>query len=365
MWERRDDRFLRRSYGRLTMRSRSKKSLPVALIAVLALFALSAAPAAHAASGSIANVHAVDGEVEATYTTNMDICDETYCGWFAHAYQYPASQPCAPNGSHLTFVGDLHSTSGSETASDRFTPAYEGALRICLYAHQAGNDYFIAEATFTPSSAMSGAITNVHAISGGRVEATYTSNFAHCVGGYCGWFPEAWQYPISQPCSPNGAHITYVGDVHSGSGSETASEDFYPEYGALRICLYANQGDSRFLLAETTYYASPAPNRYVRFNVGDQEVLFYYPRSCVTPGREIQLRVVSRKRKGAPKTSVAKVVFFLDKAKKTDKKKPWQKNFSTAGFAPGSTHQAKAKITFKQPHGKKVKKKLKKTFRIC
>ncbi|HET7121467.1 MAG TPA: hypothetical protein VFI17_09510 [Solirubrobacterales bacterium] len=347
------------------MSHRKTTQLLTTLVGIAALLLLATAPAAEAASGSITNVHQVNGEVEATYTTNMDICDGSYCGWFSHAYQYPAGQPCAPNGSHLTFVGDLHSVSGSETASDRFTPAYEGPLRICLYAYQSGTDYFIAEATFTPTTSISGAIANVHAISGGRVEATYTTNFDHCVGGYCGWFPEAWQYPSSQPCAPNGAHITYVGDVHGGPGSETASDDFYPEYGALRICLYANQGDNHFFIAESVFYASPAPTRYVRFTIGDQEVFFYYPRSCVTPGREVQLRVVSKKRKkGSPPTSISRVDFFVDKTKKTDKKKPWQKNFSTAAFGPGTGHKAKAKITFKQPHGKKVKK-LTKSFRIC
>ncbi|HEU4706482.1 MAG TPA: hypothetical protein VFS64_04795 [Solirubrobacterales bacterium] len=347
------------------MNAADDRCVRVPLLVLSALLLLVLAPVAHAASGSITNVHAVGGEVEATYTTNMDICDETYCGWFAHAYQYPASQPCTPNGSHIVFVGELHSASGSETASDRFAPAYGGEIRICLYAHQAGKDYFMAEATYTRPSSMSGSITNVHAISGGRLEATYTTNFDNCVGSYCGWFPEAWQYPSSQPCAPNGAHITYVGDVHSSSGTETASDDFYPEYGALKICLYARQVDKDFFLAESVFYSSPAPNRYVRFTVGDQEVLFYYPRSCVTPGREVQLRVVSRKRKGAPHTSISRVDFSVDRAKKTDRKKPWQKNFSTAGFLPGSTHKAGAKITFKQTHGKKVKRKLQKSFRIC
>lgn len=342
-----------------------KPRVLVLLVSLSALLLLIQAPAAQAASGSITNVHAVGGEVEATYTTNMDICDETYCGWFAHAYQYPATQSCAPGGSHIVFVGALHSTSGSETASDRFAPD-SSEIRICLYAYQAGKDYFIAEATFNRPSSMSGAITNVHAVSGSKVEATYTSNFDHCVGSYCGWFAEAWQYPVSQPCAPNGAHITYVGDVHLNSGTETASDDFYPEYGALRICLYARQVDSDFFLAETVYYASPAPNRRFTFTVGDQRVSFYYPKSCVIPGRSVQLQVKSKKKKKskAPHTSIKRVDFSLDALKKKDKKKPWEATFSTEGFIPGSTHKAGAKITFKQ-NGKKVSKKVKKSFRIC
>ena len=204
-------------------------------------------------------------------------------------------------------------------------------------------------------------------ISGNRVEATYTTSFDHCVGSYCGWFPEAWQYPASQPCAPNGAHITYVGDVHGDSGTETASDDFYPEYGALRICLYARQGDSTFFIAETVYYSGPAPNRRVGFTVGDQSVSFYYPKSCVTPGRSVLLQVQTKKKRKskAPHTTVKRVDFRLDGLKRTDKKKPWEATFSTEGFLPGSTHTAAAKITFKQPHGKKVRKKVKKTFTVC
>ena len=343
------------------------KTIAVAVIGCVALLLALQVPTAVAASGSITDVHAVDGEVEATYSTAMDICDGSYCGWFAHAYQYPASQPCAPSGSYLTYVGSPHSESGSETATDRFTPHFEGTIRICLYAYQSGSNYFIAEATFTPSSSMSGAITNVHAISGDRVEATYNSNFDHCVAGSCSWFPEAWEYPASQSCSPNGAHLTYVGDVHSGPGSETATEDFHPEYGALRICLYARHSDNYFFLAEAVFFSSPTPNRYVRFTIGNQEVLYYYPRSCVTPGREVQLRVVSKKRKNSKgtATAISRVQFSVDQFKKTDKKKAWQANFSTEGFPAGSNHRAVAKITFKQPGGKKVKRQVKKSFKIC
>lgn len=339
---------------------------PLALLAAVVAL-LAAAPAASASSGSITNVHSVGGEVEATYSSNFDTCSEGYCGWYPHAWQYPASQPCAPNGSHLTYVGSFHSASGSETANDRFYPASSGQIRICLYGYQAGTDTFLAEALFTPTSSMSGSITNVHAISHGRVEATYTTSFDHCVEGYCGWYPLAWQYPSSQPCSPNGAHLTFVGDTHSSSGTETASDDFYPESGAVRICLYASQSDTKYFIAETVYFSGPAPNRSVRFTVGNQEVRFYYPKSCVTSGREIQLRVVPKtmKKSKAPKTSVKRVDFSLDQTKRTDKKKAWQVNFPTSAFAPGSSHKAGAKITFKQSGGKKIVKKLSKSFRMC
>lgn len=125
-------------------------------LALAALVLLAQVPAAFASSGSIANVHMVGSEVEATYTTNFDLCTEGYCGWFPHAWQYPALQACAPNGSNFTYVGDFHSTSGSETATDTFHPAYMGTIRICLYAYHGGNNYFIAEATFTPSPSTPG-----------------------------------------------------------------------------------------------------------------------------------------------------------------------------------------------------------------
>ncbi len=365
------------------MNNSSRLRVLVPLISLAGLLLLAQAPAALAASGSITDVHAVGDEIEATYTTNMDICDEGYCGWFPNAYQYPASQSCAPDGAHLTYVGEFHGASGSETATDRFYPAFEGTLRICLYAYQSGTEYFIAEATVTPpsptapsapapaaptpstpSGSMSGAITNVHAIGGGRVEATYTTNFEHCVGGYCGWFPEAWQYPSSQPCSPNGAQITYVGDVHSGFGSETASDDFYPESGAMRLCLYAYQGGSYYFIAETVYFASPAPNRAYRLTVGDQQVSVFYPRSCVAPGRSIKLQVKSRKGRKAPHAAIAAVGFSLDGLRKTDRSRPWEAIFSTGGFRSGSTHRAGARIVFKQD-GKKVRRTVKRGFRIC
>lgn len=147
------------------------------------------------------------------------------------------------------------------------------------------------------------------------------------------------------------------------SGTETGSDDFYPAYGGLRICLYARQGDSDFFLAETVYYASPAPNRRASFTVGDQRVSFYWPKSCVTPGRSVQLQVRTKKKKKskAPHTAIKRVDFSLDGLKRTDKKKPWEATFSTEGFPPGSAHKAVAKIIFKQPHRKKVKK----TFTIC
>ena len=114
-------------------------------------------PSGGSISGSISNVQAVSGgRVSATYTTSFSLCDASgYCGWYAHAWQLPASQPCSEDDSHLTYVGDLHRTSGTETETDTFTPAFAGAIRICLYAHQASAEHLVAETVFTPTRTFS------------------------------------------------------------------------------------------------------------------------------------------------------------------------------------------------------------------
>ncbi|MFN8163079.1 MAG: hypothetical protein U0R26_04460 [Solirubrobacterales bacterium] len=340
----------------------------VVLVALAGLFFLIQAPPTLASSGSITNVHANGGKVEATYTTNFDVCDGSYCGWFPHAWQYPASQSCQPNGSHFTYVGQVHGTSGSETATDYFYPAYTGPIRICLYGYQSGNNYFIAEAVFTPSSSISGSITNVHGIDSSRAVATYTTNFNMCTEGSCGWYPHAWQYPASRNCSPGGSHFTYVGDFHSEGGSETTTDDFYPDSGAVRICLYAYHHSTEYFIADAVYFHTPAPTLKYRVTVGDQYVWLYYPRSCVVAGRKIQLSVITKPnhKRGQRKTYVSRVVFSIDQSKKTDKQKKWQATFPTTAFAPNATHRSKAKITFRQRGtSKKLVRTLSKSFRIC
>lgn len=136
-------------------RSNAKPSIAAAL-AIVALAFLALAPSAFAYSGSISNVHVVGHQVEATYTTNFDLCTEYgYCGWFAHAYQYAASHGCEPEGSGITYVGEVHETSGSESVADRFYPEFSGAIRICLYAYHADDNYLIAETVFTARPATS------------------------------------------------------------------------------------------------------------------------------------------------------------------------------------------------------------------
>ncbi len=140
-----------RPYGQRTVTASTASRHLRAALALAALVLFIQVPTALASSGSITNVHAVGSKGEATYTTNFDLCTGGYCGWFPHAWQYPAAQACAPEGSNFTYVGDFHSTSGSETATETFYPAYTGTIRICLYAYHDGNNYFIAEAIFTPS----------------------------------------------------------------------------------------------------------------------------------------------------------------------------------------------------------------------
>jgi hypothetical protein len=348
-------------------RPRILRVLP-AVLALVGLLMLAQAPGALASSGSINNVHAIGGKVQATYTTNFDVCTGSYCGWYPHAWQVPASQPCSPGGSHFTYVGEVHTLSGSETATDDFYPAYAGSLKICLYAYHSGNEYFIAEAVFTPSSSLSGSITNVHALDSSKAVATYTTNFDMCTEGSCSWYPHAWQVPASQSCQPGGTHFTYVGDFHSEPGSETTTDDFFPTSGAIRICLYAYHHGTEYFIADAVYFHTPAPTLKTQISVGDQYVWFYYPKSCVIAGRKIQLSVITKPnhKRGQPKTSISLVVFSLDQSKKTDRKKKWQATFPTTALAPSSTHRAKAKITFKQKGtSRKLVRTLSKSFRIC
>ena len=110
----------------------------------------------------------------------------------------------------------------------------------------------------------SGSITNVAPIAGGQVTATYTTNFDVCDSdGYCGWYPHAWEVPASKPCSEDKSNLTYVGgpedDIYTKSGSETATDTFYPHHNPTRICLYARHSSREYFIAEYVYTAASAP----------------------------------------------------------------------------------------------------------
>lgn len=344
--------------------------------ALAVIMLLAQAPSTHASSGSIANVHTVGEQVSATYTTNFDSCGEFSCAWYPYAVHYPASQSCSPGSANLTYVGNFHTTAGSEVATDTFYPEFTGEIRICLYASGTEDDYLVAETVYTytppappssppaqaPPSSSSGSITNLHAVPGTtKMLATYTTNFNVCTSyGYCGWFPHALQYPASQSCNPYGTEITYVGGIHDNSGSARETDDFYPKYSAGRLCLYAYHASADYFIAEALYFHGPAPSQRTAIVLDGQVVWFYFPKGCVQPGSEVLLRVA-----GAT-TRIKRVVFSVDRLKRTDRGAKWKAAFSTSRLGRASVHTASAKITFKRLRrpGLSVRRMVK-TFRTC
>lgn len=118
----------------------------------------------------------------------------------------------------------------------------------------------------TGAAAPSGSITNLHR-TGEQLVATFSASYDVCEGAYCGWFPVAYQYPAGRPCGPEGDNPVWVGELHSGSGSESGTESFYPvSAGSIRICLYAVQGENEHLLAQTVYEAPPASKAHLSFD---------------------------------------------------------------------------------------------------
>jgi hypothetical protein len=90
----------------------------------------------------------------------------------------------------------------------------------------------------------------------------------------------------------------------------------------------------------------------------------------VATSTQALLRVTQKHLNKVPKSKrkkIDQVEFLVDVASKTDKSPPWQKSFSTAGFAPKSTHQAKAKVRLKPADGSGATstKVLQGTFKIC
>ncbi len=116
----------------------------------------------------------------------------------------------------------------------------------------------------TPGAlAVSGSITDVHS-AGGRVAATYTTNYDLCTdSATCFWSSTAYYYRAAHKCTPNyRAELAYVGESHETSGSETKRDFFYPIYtGSIRICLYVDGllGDTHFLAQALTRGRPPSP----------------------------------------------------------------------------------------------------------
>jgi len=205
------------------------------------------------------------------------------------------------------------------------------------------------------------------------MEATYTTNFGVCESsGYCGWFAHAYQYPASQPCQPDGSNLTYVGGIHESSGTEVATDDFLPKYDAGRLCLYGYHAGNNYFVAEATYvyFHGPPPSIRRAFVVGDQSVSFYFPKSCLAGGRNVELRVAARTKRSLldrkPPTRIARVTFKLDRASRTDRSAPWTATFTTGRLALHSRHTAKAKIQFKLRNSRrKLVRTVSGSFRIC
>jgi hypothetical protein len=104
--------------------------------------------------------------------------------------------------------------------------------------------------------------------------------------------------------------------------------------------------------------------------VAGKEYRLFAPDACVAKGTDALLRVTQKQLKKVPKSKrkkIDQVKFLVDATSNTDKKSPWQKSFSTAGFASKSTHQAKAKVRLKpvDGDGAKTTKTLAGTFSIC
>ena len=105
--------------------------------------------------------------------------------------------------------------------------------------------------------------------------------------------------------------------------------------------------------------------------VNGTRISFFAPRECVQEPADIVLRVTSkRKRQLSPRrrVKITKVVFSVDRKKKTDKKKAFRKSFTTRGMKRGSRHKVRAVVRLapvKKGAFKPKVKRLKGRFRIC
>jgi hypothetical protein len=131
------------------------KPLTYTAAVLAASFALLMPSVASADSGAITGVAAVgDGQVVATYTSTFARCTSSgYCGWFPQAAQVPASLPCPAkmDGSHITYVGQNQESSGTQTGTETFYPAYP-STRICLYAYHDAQDFLLADFVYPPAA---------------------------------------------------------------------------------------------------------------------------------------------------------------------------------------------------------------------
>ncbi len=123
-----------------------------ALAVLLGACALVLAPPALADSGSITNVGPfANGQVQATFTSTVDQCAaDSYCGWFAFATAEDPSVPCYADSPNVIYVGPLHDSLGTETATHEFFVQYPSD-RLCLFASApSGTNEELTEYLYSP-----------------------------------------------------------------------------------------------------------------------------------------------------------------------------------------------------------------------
>jgi hypothetical protein len=108
------------------------------------------------------------------------------------------------------------------------------------------------------AQAESGAVTDIHAVEGGQLQATFTATHTFCTSfGYCGWFPEASQVPAGSPCDQG--RLVWVGSGSTTSGTETQTATFYPlGTGSLTLCVYVYDTVNGYQLVGQATYTPPA-----------------------------------------------------------------------------------------------------------
>jgi hypothetical protein len=122
-------------------------AIPVGAVAVLAAGLL--AGQARAQSGAITGVHPVAaGQLAATFSSTSTECTiYGYCGWFSAAWQVAGAAACTSGGSHIVYVGEAQTTTGTQTDVDAFYPAFD-PLKLCLYIYRDGAYQLVAEAVY-------------------------------------------------------------------------------------------------------------------------------------------------------------------------------------------------------------------------
>ena len=148
-----------------------------------------------------------------------------------------------------------------------------------------------------PGRADSGSIADVHAVGDGQLAATYSATSTECTAyGYCGWFPAAWQVNGSDACSADGDHIVYVGSLQDTTGTQTATDTFYPAFEPVKLCLYIYRDGLYRPVAETLYGTPPAAPRPVPPPVAGPTELLPAADAQIPAARSVLFRVQTPER---------------------------------------------------------------------